>query len=288
MKHSFITPLASVIICAGLAGVSSAATIYSQSFDTDTSDLLTGYGYSQYKSSTNAVGNPRVENGVAVWTGGASGVIGYDYKLYRNISDFTYDWSQPLTYSIQIGSQSTGSGQSYGLFLGTSATQPSNGGVSYSFYWPSASNGSFFGDGGTNNRITNNTSPDVTATARPLTGTPTLATVAFTIRQNEGNSALFDYMVTVNGTAQTTVNGALPSGVTQAGDWYVGLSKSTYGIGGADPFNVIGVRADGLGYDSYLDNLSLTMIPEPSSFMLAGMAGLAAFIRRRPCGNGSD
>jgi hypothetical protein len=280
MKPRPTTLLLAAAVAVGFAGTASAVTvIYQQTFGTDTTDLLTDYGFSESKSGA-AVGNARVENGIAVWTGSSSGPAGSNYYLWRDISAFTYDWSQPLTLTVDIGSQSTGSGQSYGLALYNS-TPSSGNGLSYSFYWPSASNGSFFGNaqgGGT--RITNNTDPDMVATTRPLVGSPTMATVAFTVRQNAGDSTLFDYMVTVNGFAQTNA-GTLPSGVTQVGDWYVGVSKANYGISGADPFNAVGIRSDGMGWDGYLDNISLTMIPEPASFVLLGMAGFAGLIRRR-------
>ena len=228
-------------------------TIYQQSFDTDTTDLLTDCGFSMWENASWTPA-PKVESGVAVWDGGPGGPVGYDFKMWTAIpSSFTYDWSQPLTYSIDIGSQSGGGGQSYGIFLGTSA-QPANAGVSYNFMWPSGGGGSFFGSGSAGDpRIHNDTNPDVTA------GT-TLFTVALTVRQNAGDTGKFDYRVTVNGTAQTTVAGSLPSGVTQDGDWYVGLSKATYGIDGADPFRSLGIRADGLGYNSYLDNMKLETV----------------------------
>jgi hypothetical protein len=79
----------------------------------------------------------------------------------------------------------------------------------------------------------------------------------------------------------------LPSGVTQDGDWYVGLSKATYGINGADPFNAIGVRADGLALNSYLDNITLstlTAVPEPGSLLALGcLVGSGLALRRRRC-----
>ena len=262
---------AAIAMAVLLAPISRAGVIYSQTFDTDTSNLLGTYGF-----SANSMPSTTAAGGQALFT-----VSGYA-NLYTSsfASSFTYDWSQPLTVSADIGSPNGGGGQSYGIALHSGTAPSSSSGLSWNFYWPSSGSASFLAkSNGDGTRVGVNPDPDVTASST------TMYTVAMTVREHAGNSSLFDLRLQVNGVAQVTPNGTWSSGTVWPtgvdGDWIVGFSKSEYGIAGADPFNAIGVRADGLSGTARLDNLTLTVIPEPGSLTLLGLLGGALLLRRK-------
>lgn len=213
--------------------------IYYEPFNTDTTNLLTTYGFSQ---NGWASGNYRVTGKRALWDGSGS----YSIWLWHTIGGgFTYDWSRPLNISATMASANTGGAQSYGIMLATGTGTPGAAGLSFNLYWPSSANGGFVANATAGSRVNFNANPDVTAGP--------VCIMSMTIRQNSTDSSKFDVRAEINGVDQFGGDG-----------WTTGLSKATYGINGASPFGTIGIRGDGLGGTQVLDELMLLEIRNPS------------------------
>jgi hypothetical protein len=107
--------------------------------------------------------------------------------------------------------------------------------VAYATGWPGRDS---FGLGGN------------TAIAPGVVGGGALTKISFTIRENAGNSALFDWLARVNDTEVWT---AVAVGGTGTSGWHVGIPKSNLNASG-------GLTTFGLGYDGMtprIDNLTL-------------------------------
>lgn len=211
--------------------------IYSQAFDTNTTDLLSTYGFSSVGGAVSYFAT----NGQALWTGSG----GYYMLMWRQMpAGFVSDWTRPLVLTADLASQNTGGGQSYGILLGAGTGQPGDAGLSFNLYWPSSVNGgwaSYANGGGT--RSTINANPDVTA------GTD-MWNLTMTIRENTDDAGKFDVKLQVNGTNQWGSDG-----------WSNGFSKAAFGIDNSNPFGTFGIRGDGLSVTQRLDNLTLSVLP---------------------------
>jgi hypothetical protein len=246
------------LLTASFTNPVSAAIIYHETFATDVDSVgfAATYGGFTTTASSNNMSNVNVTSGVLNWTGGGDG----NYNIYRTMPS-AWDWSQPLTISADLGSLNSGGGQSYGVYLAASAG--SSNGLTFSVFWPSATNGGAVADANFGSRIggNQNVNPDVTASSSILYN------FSLTVRENATNSTQFDVLAKIDGTEQF-------------GGWIVGNSKASYGINNANPFGVFGIRADGLNTTNYVDNLTLSVIPEPASALL-GSLGLVLLLRRR-------
>jgi hypothetical protein len=202
-----------------LAAPAQAGIIYQQSFGTDTSDLLTEYGFTQ---SGLSAGNYRAAGGQALWDG--SGI--YYMKLQRALS-YAYDWSSPLTLSADLSTTATTDNVTYGIWMANLGFSRNVGGYLVQ------------GRGGDNaggNQITNWLENQNAL----VNGTP--FNIAITIRQNEVTTENFDVLFQVNGVDQGT-------------GWYTGLSKASYGLNTS--ITQLGIRADGIPGTQSIDNLKL-------------------------------
>jgi hypothetical protein len=248
-----------VALAMGVAVSAPAAIIYQQTFSAGDGDLLTDYGFSQSGLT-----------GTATVSGGQVGIGGDNVWKVWDVTQsggYVYDWSNPLTLSVTVGSDNTGGvGNVAGIFIGTGTGTPGAGGLVMEYYWPSPTDViGFVSDGNLNNRVT----PFPSTTK--LENGSNLYELALTIRQNAGDIAMFDIKWTVNGINQKTTNDG----------WAEGYSKSTYSIDGSPTFGTIGMRNDGVAGTQYYDNLTLSVIPEPASLGMLGAAAAAMLLRRR-------
>lgn len=243
-----------------LVSSSQSATIYQQTFATDTSDLLTTYGFSQ----SGLTGSATVTSNRAAVGGDAN------WKIWTatQAGGYTYDWSNPLTFSASVGSSnSAGVGQVAGLFIGVGTGAPGAAGLVMEYYWPTPNDVvGFVADGNLNNRI-NGVFP---ATTKTVNGS-SMYEMALSIRQNAGNSANFDVKWTVNGINQKTTDDG----------WALGYSKATYGIGGTPVIGTIGMRNDGVAGTQYYENLTLAVVPEPAKAGLVPLACIGGLVLLR-------
>lgn len=248
------------LLTASFTNPVSAATIYQETFATDVNSANFATTYGGFSTFGN-VSNVNVTNGVLTWTGGSGNL-----SIARTMPT-AWDWSQPLTISADLGSLNSSGGSSYGIYLG--ATLPSalssgnQSGLSFSVFWPSATNGGAVSNANFNSRIggNQNIDPDTTASSSILYN------LSLTVRENTMNSSQFDALAMING-------------VEQFGGWIVGNSKATYGINNTNPFSSFGIRGDGLNTTNYVDKLTLSVIPEPASALL-GSLSLVLLLRRR-------
>lgn len=84
----------------------------------------------------------------------------------------------------------------------------------------------------------------------------------------------------VNGLVSLSMNGFVLDTFDNTGG---GLANGTIMIGGSDPFNSVNNDNPGTGLSNYqvFDNVVLTAIPEPTSFVLLGLAGMSLLGMRR-------
>jgi hypothetical protein len=220
-----------------------APPLYQESFSTPSTstDFPTTYpGFTQ--------SGPAVNVDVAGYAGTDSRA-GEVAGLWRTMP--VYDWSGPLTVSAQIGAADGNSGNSLGVFFGNaSGLATGYTGITFRPFIPSDTNGAYvafatgwpgrdaFGLGGN------------TAIAPGVVGGGALTKITFTIRQNAGNSLLFDWLAKVNDTEVWT---AVAYGGTGTSGWHLGIPKSRLNASG-------GLSTFGLGYDGMtprIDNLTL-------------------------------
>jgi hypothetical protein len=164
-----------------------APPLYQESFSTPSTstDFPTTYpGFSQSGPAVNVD-----IAGYAVTDSAAGEVAG----LWRTMP--VYDWSGPLTISAQIGAADGNSGNSLGVFFGNaSGLATGYSGITFRAFIPSDKNGAFvgyangwpgrdqFGLGGN------------TPIAPGVVGGGALTKISFTIRQNAGYPASFDWL----------------------------------------------------------------------------------------------
>ena len=230
-----------------LAPLSKATVIYSETFSTASSDLLTDYGFT--RSGWNAGGSYTAAGEKAV----ISGTSTAEGKLTHTLATpYAYDWSQPLTLSADLSTTTTTANGTYGIWLANLGYSRNVGGNL------------------TNGRGGSNTGGNqITGWLENMTAINDDAgfSMSITVRQNTGNTGNFDVLFQVNG---------LDQGI----GWYTGLSKATYGLSGN--ISTLGIRGDGFSNGTHtLDNLQLAVIPEPGSLTLLGLLGGALFLRRK-------
>jgi hypothetical protein len=249
-----------LIIAALAMSSAQAAVIYSETF---TGDGTFGVEYTGFNWNTTT---PVASDGVVTFEGSG------EFRLNRAVAALTsWSWSDgPLQLSMDLGSNGVGGSGSLGIYLHTRDSGPwplegaTSGGVSFQSYWPSSAKtgnnawvAAASGGWGTRQYFELNT--DTTSTEAPT------YTFTMTIQENAVDSTKFDVTTAINGTDQITLT----------------LDKAGYyGIDGATPFRSIGVRGDGSS-DIYLDNITLSVIPEPASLGMLGAAAVAMLLRRR-------
>jgi hypothetical protein len=242
LKHRAL-PLAALALMA-FATSAAAAPLYQESFGTSctSADFSATYpGFSQSGTAVNVNADGYASTDSAAGSGG----------LWRTMpaSMPIYDWTLPLTISAEIGANGTNGGQSSGVFFGN-ASGLATAGITFRPFIPSDTNGAYvafatgwpgrdaFGLGGN------------TAIAPGTVGGGALTKISLTIRENAGNSALFDWLAKVNDVEVWTA-------VTDGGDgtsgWHLGINKNKLNASG-------GLSTFGLGYDGMtprIDNLTL-------------------------------
>ncbi len=247
LKLHLALPVIAAAMAVGFAGPATATVIYQQTFDANTSNLLTTYDFTL--TGWNVGGSYTAAGGEAVLsgTGTAGGRLGHTLAV-----PFAYDWSNPLTLTADLRNTQTTGNSTYGIWMGNLAYSRNIGG-----FLVQGRGGDFTGSNAITGWLENQNA---------LTNGTTFNT-SITVRQNVNNSSNFDVLFQVNG-------------VDQGIGWYEGFSKATYGLNGN--ITTLGVRADGLANTVYFDSLTLSMVPEPGTSMIClGALGLLTLRRRR-------
>ncbi|MCX6873679.1 MAG: Ig-like domain-containing protein [Verrucomicrobia bacterium] len=237
LKHRAL-PLAALALMA-FASSAAAAPLYQESFATPCASADFSATYPGFTKS-----GPAVNVDVAGYasTDSAAGSGG----LWRTMPESMpiYDWALPLTVSAEIGANGTNGGQSIGVFFGN-ASGLATAGITFRPFIPSVPNGANVESANGNNRgqfgIGSNSAIDP-----GVVGGGVLTKISLTIRENAGNSALFDWLAKVNDVEVWT-------GGTSG--WHLGINKNKLNAGG-------GLSTFGLGYDGMtprIDNLTLEL-----------------------------
>jgi hypothetical protein len=233
-----------------------AAVIYSQTFDTASSDLLSDYGFAVSGWNTPPTGSYTAAGGEAVMSTGP----GYGRLTHTLSTPYAYDWSNPMTLSADLRGVQTSGNTTYGIFMGSASA-----GIAYSRNIGQYLQNGRGGDRDGNQQITGWLDPDMGTGVNAISNGTTF-NISMTVRQNVADPANFDVLFQVND-------------VDQGIGWYTGISKATYGLDGN--ISQLGVRGDQIADTVYLDNLALSVIPEPASLGMLGAAAVAMLLRRR-------
>ena len=232
------------LVFALAGGAAQATVLYSETFDTDVAGTAT--------FNTTYPGFTSTDHFSLSVSGGVAQGFGY---IYRTMP--TYNFEFPLTFSADIGTNDSNTGQGLGLFLGQG--QPAKGkGIALWLFHPSGPNGGRVGDSA--GQVADNFSGGNQNIDPDVLGDGTLTTISLSIRQNASVAADFDWLVTV-------------AGVEQFGGWDTD-PKGTFFDGGLTSFGLTGDS----GPTKFIDNM--TLIPEPATMILLAV-GLPLMLRRR-------
>jgi hypothetical protein len=273
-SKGYVAMAAAIGVMLGLGASARAGIIYSQTFDGETSDMLTYYSFTSVQDELSTGGYSVTAGGPVSWVGDGGG-----YMTTVQTLGYEYDWSQPLTLSANLGTTVTSGGTSYGLVLGSASAGV---GITLRFDEFAAGKGVMYMSG----KYDAATRLYVETTPYPPIDSSGDDVVALTIRQNGDETSKFDVKMELNGVAYSANTGgwwALPGGIAAVDGWLTGVNKTDYGMAasGSMTFENIGFRADGLNGTQTLDNLTLTLIPEPATFGMMGAAAVAMLLRRR-------
>jgi hypothetical protein len=238
-------------------GHADAGVIYSQDFS---SGGNTDFSY--YNAATDG----GVSGGMLTWSlNGSYGNIGRDIGA-GNL--WTWSTSNPIELAATIQRDGTATAQAYGLYLAAGTKGSVTGsGIAFQVFWNDSTNEGFIAKPDGNNRV--NQTVDLNPLPKSVAaGGNAFYSIGLSIRENASVSGDFDVLVTIDGNEQY-------------GGW-VTLSKSTYNITAAQPFQSFGLVGDGNGRNNYVDSVSLSVIPEPGSgLMLMGALAGIGLLRKK-------